>query len=120
MLAVHTEAELRSCEEAECNGHNRQPAIWIVKAKFGEFDSLLAVERSGGRREVHHHIFASVVNGDVALLHASAECLDDVSCIIDENCRMAPVSKHLVRPPITERLAKANEAAIKSLRSVSG
>ena len=57
---------------------------------------------------MHNYILRSLINRDVALLHASTECFNDVSSVVDEDCRMAPMSKHLVFAPIAERLAKTN------------
>ena len=59
--------------------------------------------------KAHHHILGPVVDGDVALLNASAECFSNVSVTVDENCRVAAVGENLVRAPIAERLPDSDE-----------
>ena len=113
LLAVNAKAELCSCEQAQGNAHNR-PAIMIAETEFRKLDSLFSIEKDRRCREVYDDVLGAVVNGDVALLHASSKCLDDVSRIIHENCCMAPVRENLIRPPITNCLAEPNDPSVNS------
>jgi hypothetical protein len=63
---------------------------------------------------MHDHVLSSGVQGNIVLLHASAECLDDISGLVDEICRVAPMRENFVRPPVTDSLAESDESAVNS------
>jgi hypothetical protein len=110
LLAVSAEGKLGASEETQGNTYNRQPPIAIANRKICEGNRLPTVERRSVRWEVDDHVLGCFVNGDVSLLDAATERLDNVSFIVDEDCSMAPVRKNLVRTPIAEGLAESDES----------
>ena len=83
-----------------------------METKIGEFHGVLAVERTRFHRNMNDHVLGLVVNGDVALLHTSAECLDDFAGVIHENSCVAPVREDFVGTPVPKSLPEPNERPI--------
>jgi len=86
----------------------------VTEAEFSEFDRLLTVQKLGSWGKVHDYVLSSGVSGNITLLHAPVECLDDISRLVDENCRVAPMRENSVWPPVTDCLAESDEQALNS------